>query len=103
MYFLADGIGTFLLGPRSRHVGDRGAQMTKLRAVRGQPAIRVADLRRLDQQWDKADLLFLHDALRHGMSAENVAGFLGRTADEVREEAQRLDIITDEAPVAPRP
>jgi hypothetical protein len=37
------------------------------------------------------------------MSAENVAGFLGRTADEVREEAQRLDIITDEAAVAPRP
>jgi hypothetical protein len=37
------------------------------------------------------------------MSAENVAGFLGRTADEVREEAQRLDIIVDEAPVAPGP
>ena len=76
--------------------------MTKLRTVRGQPVFRVVDIRRLGQPWDKADLLFLHDALRHGMSAENVAGFLGRTADEVRDEAQRLDIIADEVPVAPR-
>jgi hypothetical protein len=36
------------------------------------------------------------------MSVENVAGFLGRPADEVREKAQRLDIITDEVPVALR-
>jgi hypothetical protein len=77
--------------------------MTKFRAVRGQPAVRVADVGRLDQQWDKADLLFLHDALRHGMSADNVAGFLRRTPEEVQEAAQRLDIITDEAPVAARP
>jgi hypothetical protein len=36
------------------------------------------------------------------MSAEKVAGFLGRPADEVREKAQQLDIITDEAPSVPR-
>lgn len=77
--------------------------MTKLRTARGQPVFRVVDIRRLGQPWDNADLLFLSDALRHGMSADKVAGFLGRTPDEVREEAQRLDIITDEALVAPCP
>jgi hypothetical protein len=56
----------------------------------------------MDETWSKADLFFLDNALRRGMSAENVAGFLGRPADEVREKAQRLDIITDEVPVAPR-
>ena len=49
--------------------------------------------------WLKADLFFLDCAIRRGMSAENVAGFLGRPADEVREKAEQLDIITDEAPL----
>jgi hypothetical protein len=52
--------------------------------------------------WDKADLFFLDNAIRRGMSAENVAGFLGRTADEVRAKARQLDIIAHKAPVTPR-
>jgi hypothetical protein len=55
----------------------------------------------MGERWLKADLFFLDNALRHGMSAEKVAGFLGRPADEVREKAQQL-IIADEVPVAPR-
>jgi hypothetical protein len=42
------------------------------------------------EPWAKADLLFLEDALRRGMSAENVAGFLGRRADEVQTKAREL-------------
>jgi hypothetical protein len=49
----------------------------------------------MGEMWVKADLFFLDNALRHGMPAEKVAGFLGRTADEVREKAQELDIITE--------
>ena len=56
----------------------------------------------MGERWSKADLFFLDDALRRGMSAENVAGFLGRPEVEVREKAQQLDIVTDEAAVAPR-
>ena len=56
----------------------------------------------MGEKWVKADLFFLDNALRHGMSAEKVAGFLGRPADEVREKAHQLDISTDEVPVAPR-
>jgi hypothetical protein len=45
------------------------------------------------EPWAKADLLFLEDALRRGISAKDVAGFLGRTADEVRAKARELDEI----------
>ena len=76
--------------------------MTKLTAGTRQPMVRVANTRRLNPPWDNADLLFLHDALRQGMSAGNVAGFLGRTADEVREKVRQLDIVIDDVPVAPR-
>ena len=64
--------------------------MTKLRVFGRQPVIRAADIRRVGQSWDNADLLFLYDALRHGMSAEKVAGFLDRTAGEVRAKARQL-------------
>jgi len=41
--------------------------------------------------WPRADLLFLKDSLERGMSLVEIAGFLGRTADEVREKAKDLN------------
>jgi hypothetical protein len=41
--------------------------------------------------WVKADLLFLKDSLAHGMSCAEVAGFLGRTEEEVRRKAEESD------------
>ena len=40
--------------------------------------------------WAKADLFFLEDSLRRGMSLAEIAGFLGRTADEVREKVEQV-------------
>ena len=37
--------------------------------------------------WDKADLFFLADALKRGMSIEEVARFLNRSQEEVRRRA----------------
>jgi hypothetical protein len=42
------------------------------------------------EPWAKADLLFLEDAIRRGLSAMDVAGFLGRTADEAQAKAREL-------------
>jgi hypothetical protein len=41
--------------------------------------------------WLKSDLLFLKDSLAHGMSYAEVAGFLGRTDEEVRRKAEESD------------
>ena len=41
--------------------------------------------------WPREDLLFLKDSLERGMSLVEIAGFLGRTADEVREKAKSLN------------
>jgi len=35
------------------------------------------------ESWSKGDLHFLRDALARGMSVKEVAGFLGRTDEEV--------------------
>jgi hypothetical protein len=40
--------------------------------------------------WSKADALFLIDALARGMSFADVAKFLGRTEDEVRDKRKAL-------------
>ena len=40
--------------------------------------------------WARADLFFLKDSLERRMSLAEIAGFLGRTADEVREKAKAL-------------
>jgi hypothetical protein len=40
------------------------------------------------EPWSKADLFFLKDALRRGMSLAEVANFLRRTEDEVQEKAK---------------
>jgi hypothetical protein len=38
--------------------------------------------------WDTRDVLFLRDALAHGMSCAEIARFLRKTAREVEEEAK---------------
>jgi hypothetical protein len=43
------------------------------------------------EPWIKADLLFLKNSLARGMSCAEVAGFLGRTEEEVRQKAEELD------------
>jgi hypothetical protein len=42
------------------------------------------------QRWLKSDLLFLKLSLESGMDLAEVAGFLARTEDEVREKAKEL-------------
>jgi hypothetical protein len=37
--------------------------------------------------WERADLFFLCDALARGMSTQDLAGFLNRSVDEVRQQA----------------
>jgi hypothetical protein len=44
------------------------------------------------EPWSDADLFFLSNTLRHGMSVEEVAGFLSRTAAEVRTKAEELHV-----------
>jgi hypothetical protein len=46
---------------------------------------------RRGEPWLNSDLLFLKDTLAHGMSYAEVAGFLGRTEEEVRRKAQESD------------
>ena len=40
--------------------------------------------------WNKADLIFLMDALKRGVTEAYVASFLSRSEDEVREQANAL-------------
>jgi hypothetical protein len=40
-----------------------------------------------EASWPRADLFFMKDALDRGMSSAEVAGFLGRTEEEVREQS----------------
>jgi hypothetical protein len=42
------------------------------------------------QLWLKSDLLFLSLSLENGMPIADVAGFLARNEDEVREKAEEL-------------
>lgn len=42
------------------------------------------------RSWEKRDLFFLTASLERGMSVVEVAGFLGRREDEVREKAREL-------------
>jgi hypothetical protein len=43
------------------------------------------------ETWLKADLFFLRDALRRGLFFAEVASFLRRSEDEVREKAKEYD------------
>ena len=47
---------------------------------------------RSGERWVNGDLFFLRNSLEHGMSFAEVAGFLRRTEDEVREKAQELKL-----------
>lgn len=47
--------------------------------------------------WSDADLFFLSNSLRQGMSLKEVAGFLGRTVEEVRAKAQALHLPLNES------
>jgi hypothetical protein len=57
--------------------------------VRWPPALQLF---RHGQPWLKSDLVFLELALGRGMSSADVAGFLGRDEDEVRDKAEELEI-----------
>jgi hypothetical protein len=50
--------------------------------------------------WSKQDLLFLRDSLEHGRSLAEIAGFLRRNENDVREKAKELK-LTDERQKAP--
>jgi hypothetical protein len=43
-----------------------------------------------DEWWSPSDLFFLTNALEHGMTCAEVAGFLSRDEDEVREKAKQM-------------
>jgi hypothetical protein len=43
-----------------------------------------------DEWWSPSDLFFLTNALEHGMTFAEVAGFLSRDEDEVREKAKQM-------------
>jgi hypothetical protein len=45
-----------------------------------------------DSEWDKSDLFFLSNSLRHGMPVDRVASFLSRPASEVRAKARELKV-----------
>ena len=44
----------------------------------------------VQQAWPKSDLLFLNLSLQNGMPISEVAGFLARSEDEVREKFEEL-------------
>ena len=72
---------------------------------KGAPVTGVAKALQTGDPWEKADLFFLDNALRRGMSVEDVAAFLGRPVDEVRAKARQLDenLIHDDTSIVPRP
>jgi hypothetical protein len=43
-----------------------------------------------DEYWLPSDLFFLRDALGHGMTHAEVAGFLSRDEEEVRRKAKQM-------------
>jgi hypothetical protein len=52
----------------------------------------------MGKPWARADLFFLKDSLERGMSLAEIAGFLRRTADEVREKAKDLNRVSQPQP-----
>jgi hypothetical protein len=43
-----------------------------------------------DEYWLPSDLFFLKNAIEHGMTHAEVAGFLSRDEDEVRKKAKQM-------------
>jgi hypothetical protein len=63
-----------------------------LRFLEGEEMLQPAsDTTPQRSEWLRSDLLFLKAALARGMSYAEVAGFLGRTEEEVRQKAEELD------------
>jgi hypothetical protein len=87
-----------LLGESGRWMGMGGTRIEVLSSNRGQTSFGIMSPRpdnRLripsaTQPWLRSDLLFLSLSLGRGMPPAEVAGFLGRSEDEVREKAQQL-------------
>jgi hypothetical protein len=50
---------------------------------------------RIGKPWTNEELFFLDNARRRGMSLEDIADFLGRTADEVGAKAKQLNEYLD--------
>jgi hypothetical protein len=46
-----------------------------------------------EEAWPRADLFFMKDALDRGMSYAEVAGFLSRTEEEVREQSEGDQLV----------
>ena len=49
-----------------------------------------------DEWWVPSDVFFLKNALEHGMTYAEAAGFLSRDEDEVRKKAKQMKIRTDD-------
>jgi hypothetical protein len=54
------------------------------------------------EPWDRADTFFAMNAAKRGMSIAEIAGFLGRTEDEVLEQIRSLQRTDKEAPLRSR-
>jgi hypothetical protein len=74
-----------------------GALVNVGRTVEALPSPALSPEMVTGQPWLKSDVFFMIDSLRHGRSLNEVAGFLGRDEDEVRERAKELK-LTDERP-----
>jgi len=48
------------------------------------------------EPWDRADTFFAMNAVKRGMSVVEIAGFLGRTEDEVLEHIRSLEQTSNE-------
>ena len=48
------------------------------------------ELARALERWDRGDTFFAMNAVKRGMSIAEIAGFLGRTEDEVLEQIRSL-------------
>ena len=70
-------------------MGEGGAEWT---SGRSRTCCDVADWTKhhVGEAWAQTDLFFLVDALARGMSIAEVAAFLGRTEEEVREQSKAL-------------
>jgi hypothetical protein len=60
---------------------------------------------RSNAPWSKQDLFFLRSSLHRGSSFAEIARFLGRYEDEVREKAEELEIARgrDSSPSSDKP
>jgi AraC family transcriptional activator of tynA and feaB len=77
------------MGRPSASSADSRALVNARNAIEAQPTAPALGY----QPWSKTDLFFLVDSLQHGRSFHEVAGFLRRDEDEVREKATAFKLI----------